>query len=438
MYASASPRLVAAAVSIVIACAGAARAQSPTGSDAQTQPHDMSHMNMSDEHETMAVPASRQGSGTSWLPDDTPMYAVHDELGDWMVMTHGNAFLQYFNESGDRGRDQLGSVNWLMVMAERPAGGGRLSLRGMGSLEPWTIAGCGYPDLLASGEICNGESIHDRQHPHDLFMELAATYDRPLGRSLRWQVYGGPVGEPALGPSAFAHRVSAMPNPLAPITHHWFDATHISFGVATGGVYSRRWKAEASIFNGREPDEHRKNFDLGALDSWSARLSIAPAKAWTLQVSGGHLTEAEEGHDGAPRTDVDRVTASATYHLMATGGNIWATMIGWGRNAEPGREATNALIAESSLTLDDRDSWFGRLELSQKSGHDLSIEPDDVFTVAKLQGGYTRYLAPWNGWKPGVGAALSISIVPESLTSAYGGRVNPGFAVYLTIRPRVM
>lgn len=388
----------------------------------------------------VAVPAfgQSQGSGTSWLPEDTPMYAVHTDVGDWMLMTHGNAFLQYFTEGGDRGTDQIGSVNWLMVMAERKAGGGRLALRGMGSAEPWTVRGCGYPDLLASGELCAGETIHDQQHPHDLFMEIAAEYNHPLTRGLRWQVYGGPAGEPALGPAAFAHRISAMPNPIAPITHHWLDATHISFGVLTGGVYGSNWKAETSVFNGREPDEHRKGFDFGALDSWSGRLSFAPTRALTMQISAGRLKEAESGHDGGPRTDVDRMTASAIYHVMSGAGNIWATMIGWGRNAEPNRQATNAFIAESSLTFDDTNSWFGRFELSQKSGHDLALDLDDVFTVAKLQGGYTRYFAARDKWRPGVGAGVTFSIVPAALKSAYGGRVTPGFAVFATIRPAAM
>jgi hypothetical protein len=159
-------------------------------------------------------------------------------------------------------------------MADRKAGSGHFGLRGMISLEPFTIAGCGYPNLLASGEVCEGEAIHDRQHPHDLFMELAATYDRPLGGDAHLQLYGGPFGEPALGPVAFPHRISAMPNPVAPITHHWLDATHITYGVVTGGVYGKRWKAEASVFNGREPDETRTNFDFAAMDSYRRDGSI--------------------------------------------------------------------------------------------------------------------------------------------------------------------
>ena len=378
---------------------------------------------------------ARDGSGTSWLPDETPMYAFHGQANGWTLMGHGNVFLQYLHESGVRGSSQTGGINWLMGMASRPAGNGRFMARGMASAEPWTIRGCGYPDLLASGEVCKGAAIHDRQHPHDLFLELAAGYDRPLAQGVRLQLYAAPVGEPALGPVAFMHRLSGMPNPIAPITHHWFDATHIAYGVVTGGLYGGRWKAETSLFNGREPDEKRANFDFAALDSWSARVSLIPAKRWSLQVSGGHLTAAEAGHAGGPRVDVNRVTASAIYHRTLGDAGVWADTIGWGRNAEAGGEATNALLVETSLTLRDRDVWFGRLEWSQKTSHDLDLAVDDVFEVGKLQGGYTRYLAGWKGMKPGVGAALSAGIVPGELEAAYGRRVNAGAGVFVTLRP---
>ena len=398
--------------------------------------HDMQHMQMGANQ--MFMPPAREGSGTSWLPDESPMYAVHRQAGSWTLMSHGNGFLQYLHESGDRGADQVGSINWIMGMADRTIGDGHLGLRAMVSLEPLTIRGCGYPDLLASGEVCKGEAIHDRQHPHDLFMELAATYDRPLTANLRWQVYGGPVGEPALGPTAFPHRISAMVSPLAPITHHWLDATHITFGVITGGIYGDRWKAEGSVLNGREPDEHRADFDFGALDSWSGRAWFLPTARWALQMSAGHLTEAEAGHNGGRRIDVDRLTASATYHRKLDATGIWATTVGWGRNKEPEASGTNALMAETNLTLGERDAWFGRFEWAQKSGDDLDLESHDDFALAKFEGGYTRYLNAWNGLKPGAGIGLSAGVVPQSLVASYGRRLNVGVAVYLTLRPSDM
>jgi YHS domain-containing protein len=387
---------------------------------------------------------ARDGSGTSWLPDSSPMYMLHRQNGPWMLMAHENAFLQYLHESGKRGAHQTGSINWLMGMAERPAGPGRVALRGMVSLEPFTIRGCGYPDLLASGELCDGEEIHDRQHPHDLFMEISAAYDAPLAGNTRWQLFGGPAAEPALGPVAYPHRVSAMPNPIAPITHHWFDSTHVSFGVITGGVYGRRWKVETSAFNGREPDENRKDIDFGALDSVSGRVWVLPRANVALQFSAGRLKDAEAGERLEPRRDVKKVTASATYN-RAVGGNVWATTVGWGRNSELNR-ATYAVLAESVVTRGDRDTWFGRLEIGTKTAHDLDIPSPlaciacidpRTFTVTKLQGGYTRYLTA-GGFKPGVGVVLSTGLVPESLRGVYGSTVNPGFGVYLTLRPAMI
>ena len=423
---------------VVVSSAGVslARAQAvaPTNTEEQHQHGAMPPA----ADETPPPDMAREGSGTAWLPDMTPMYAIHGQRGAWQLMLHENAFMQYLRESGDRGDDQVGSINWLMGMAQRPAGSGRVLLRGMFSAEPWTIRGCGYPDLLASGEQCKGAQIHDRQHPHDLTMEIAAAYDAPLTHAVRWQVYGGPVGEPALGPVAYPHRISAMPNPLAPIAHHWLDSTHITFGVVTGAVYGQRWKAEGSVFNGREPDEERTDFDFGALDSVSGRVWFLPTPQIALQVSAGKLTEAEGSEHGGPRIDVARVNASATYHAMRGDEGLWATTVAWGRNEEAGH-GSNALLVETNLTLRDRDSWFGRFEAVSKTAHDLAVaESDDAFTVAKFQGGYTRYFDAWRGFRPGIGAAFSAGIVPERLEPAYGSRVNVGFGIFLTLRPAAM
>lgn len=384
-----------------------------------------------------ATSATREGSGTAWLPDVSPMYAIHRQRGAWELMAHGNGFVQFLSDAGDRGNDQFGSINWVMGMADRTIGRGRFGLRGMLSLEPGTIRGCGYPDLLATGERCVGDLIHDRQHQHDLFMEIAAQYNRPLAGSMRWQVYGGPAGEPALGPVAYPHRISAMPNLLAPIAHHWLDSTHISFGVVSTGIYGDRWKAEASVFNGREPDEERTDFDLAALDSVSGRVWFLPTANVAMQVSAGQLTEAEPSEEGGPGIDVTRMTASATYHRAFREGSIWASTVAWGRNSELDH-ASNALLLETNLTFDERDTWFGRFEVVGKSAHDLDVPGEEIFTVAKLQGGYTRYLNSWNGLKPGLGVTASAGFVPASLKPVYGSRVNAGFGVFVALRPAAM
>jgi hypothetical protein len=382
--------------------------------------------------------STRDASGTAWLPDVTPMYGFHGQLASWELMLHGNLFLQLLHEHAPehRGATQAGSINWVMPMARREIGAARVGLRAMMSLEPWTISGCGYPNLLATGEVCDRDTIHDKQHPHDLFMELAAEFDRPLVGMVRWQAYGGPVGEPALGPPAFPHRISAFPNPLSPIGHHWLDSTHISYGVITAGVYDTRWKVEGSVFNGREPDERRYDFDLAALDSFAGRVWFLPAPSVALQVSVGYLNEAEPSHVGGPPVDVDRLTTSAAYHRPFGTGNFWATTLAWGANREAGK-ITSAVLAESAVSFSGGNTWFGRIEVNGKPADDLHIhEFRQVFTVGKLQGGYTRYFAPVRGLTPGIGATVSAALVPEALRPRYGG-VGTGIGVFVTLRPPV-
>jgi hypothetical protein len=377
----------------------------------------------------------RYGSGTSWLPDESPMSGAMRQAGPWMLMLHGSAFLDYVRTSGTRGDHEVGSANWFMGMAERDLGGGRLTLRGMMSLDPLTVGKCGYPDLLQSGELCNGAVLHDDQHPHNLFMEVAADYRRALTKAVAIEVYGAPVGEPALGPVAFPHRPSAMSNLIAPISHHWLDSTHVSFGVVTGALYGHRWKAESSVFNGREPDDRRYGFEFAALDSYSGRLWFLPSSEWAVQVSAGHLKDAEARPDGT-RDTVTRLTASATYHRLVNN-RLWATTVAWGHNRESG-VPTSAFLAETSAETSPRDLWFGRLEVVGKTATDLALPfpAGQVFTTSKADVGYTRWLAKGHGLETGVGGSVGVSLVPATLTSFYGGRSPIELTVFLTLRPQ--
>jgi hypothetical protein len=429
----------AVAVAWLATFGASAAAQAPAGGQAH---HDRAAM-------SSPLFPSREASGTSLLPDQTPMHAVMRRLGGWDVMLHGHLFGQVLYEPGEQHRTggfsshQVSSVNWLMAMMRRRAGPGRLGLRAMASAEPWTVGDCGFINRLANGEMCRGDTIHDRQHPHDLLMELAADYDRPLRGSLRWQVYAGLAGEPALGPAAFPHRLSAALNPAAPIAHHWLDSSHVTFGLITTGVYQPRWKAELSVFNGREPDDRRADIDLGRLDSFSSRLTLMPGARLALQISGAHLHAAEAEFPPAPRSDVERVTASATYHRVSAT-RVWATTIAYGMNA--GREVlpdstvhlmTHALLLESDLSIQERHTWFGRVEIVGKPGHDLHVHeaPAEVFGVGKAQVGYVRSFAARRGLVPGIGGTASVSIVPRTLAPRYAGRMAPGFGVFLTLRP---
>jgi hypothetical protein len=400
----------------------------------------MAGMDMTMAERPLGIGEERDGSGTSWLPDATPMYAVHLTEGSWTVMIHGNGFVQYIREGSDRGDRQFGSVNWVMGMASRSTRGGILSLRSMFSIEPLTVGRCGYPDLLATGELCHGVRLHDRQHPHDLFMELAARYQHEITKSVAYEVYGGPAGEPALGPTAFPHRVSAIANPLSPVSHHWLDSSHISFGVLTGGVYGHTWKVEGSLFNGREPDDARYDFDFGALESYSGRVWYLPNESWALQVSAGHLAQAEGDPTGA-RHDVNRVTASATYHRRMEGSAVWATTAGWGRNSNPTEPSTFALLLETNLTTAERHVLFARAEFNRKTASDLALPrlpPDDLFDVEKVQGGYEYELRPVRGVVPAVGGSVWVSFVPGSLRPFYGGTRATGVAVFFNLHAAPM
>jgi hypothetical protein len=430
-------RVSAVVVSLLVA--GSSYAQS--GPSGQAGGMQMPMPMASDQQQMPAMPENpldidhvRDGSGTSWLPDASPMLGVMTRKGPWMLMLHGNAFVQFIKTGSDRGDDQFGSINWIMGMAQRALGGGQIQFRTMLSAEPLTVRRCGYPTLVQSGESCRGVVLHDRQHPHDVFMEVAADYRQALNESIGFELYGGPAGEPALGPTAFPHRLSAMPNPVAPISHHWLDSTHVSFGVVTGGVYGKTWKAEASAFNGREPDDDRNDINVARLDSYAGRLSFLPTPNMSLQVSVGHLKDAEVRADG-PAEDVNRVTASLTYHRLVNE-RLWATTVAWGRNREE-QHATPAFAIETAADVSPNNVVYARAEVIDKTAAELVLPrpEDETYTIAKLQAGYTRWLWRGHGLQTGVGGSVGLSLLPSALEPFYGSRRAGEFSVFFTIRP---
>src|SRR6266852_3611254 len=402
--------------------------------------HAQMHMqhSMKMDERPLGIPESRMGSGTSWLPDTSPTHAAHVMLGEWTLMLHGKGFVQYDWQQGSRGGNQLGVTNWVMAAASRSLGAGRLELRGMFSAEPWTIGARGYPLLLQSGESYRGAPLHDRQHPHDFFMELAALYERPVARNLALSFYVAAVGEPAVGPVAFPHRPSAADDPLAPISHHWQDGTHITFGVVTAGVFARNAKLEASWFNGREADENRTNFDYTGrrLDSYSARLTVNPGPRWSLSTWYAYLKSPEGLH---PDESLHRIGAAAlTTRPVGTGGT-WSSALIWGANAQigTGRLASSVLL-ESTLDLDGTNSLFGRVEYVRKSAEELvipSVPPTTQYDVGALALGYLRTVGTVAGLAAGVGVRGSVNFVPSSLNVVYGSRTPAGVAIYLRLQP---
>ena len=410
----------------------------------QTQGHQMHDSTASQRTEVprngspLGISMDRMGSGTTWIPDAAALPSRHMTSGSWEIMLHGFGFVQYESQSGLRGDSQFGSLNWGMLMVSRSLSGGRLQARTMLSLDPATVGGRGYPLLFQSGESFQGEPLHDRQHPHDFWMELGVLYERPITRSLGLALYAAPSGEPALGPVAFMHRPSAMDNLFAPLSHHWQDATHISFGVLTAGVFGRAWKLEGSWFNGREPDDRRWNFDRIRLDSWSGRLTVNPNRHWSVSAGYGYLKSPEVLE---PEHSLRRFTASVLHGTPIGKAGQWATAVVWGANKVVGRPGvSHAILAESEAILDRSNTVFGRAEYLQKSAEELVLEPPGAdperrFGIATLSLGYIRELGRLRGLTLGLGVMGTLNRVPEDLGAEYGSRSPVGAALFIRIRP---
>ena len=383
----------------------------------------------------LGIPHTRLGSGTSWQPQASPHYGWHFVRGSWTLMVHGIAYVQYDRQLGTRGDDQLGSINWGMLMAMHSLWGGMLHLHGMLSAEPATIGSHGYPLLLQSGESYHGEQLHDRQHPHDLFMEIAALYEHPVARNLALSLYVAPVGEPAIGPVAFPHRPSAASDPLAPLGHHWQDATHITFGVLTLGMFSRTWKVEGSIFNGREPDEHRTDIEVRKLDSYAARVFYNPDANWSYSVSTAYLASPEVLH---PEESLHRYAASIMHTRLLGARGEWSSSLIYGANAVSGAPLANSALVETDVSLDGVNIFFGRAELVQKSAQDLAVADQSEtrrYDLGALTLGYSREIVREHGLTLGASILGTLDVVPPRLEGAYGTRYPKGYAIFLRLRP---
>ena len=389
----------------------------------------------------LGVSMDRMGSGTTWVPDAAPIPSLYFSApGNWDVTGHGFAFLQYDKQGGDRGASQFGSLNWMMLMASHTLAGGRFQARTMLSLDAITVTPRGYPLLLQSGEAFDGAPLHDRQHPHDLFMELSALYEKPVTKSVGVMLYAAPSGEPALGPVAFMHRPSAMDIPTAPITHHWSDATHISFGVLSAGLFTHTLKLEASVFNGREPDQYRFNFDPIKLDSYSGRATFNPSMEWSFSAGYGFLKSPEALK---PDESTHRVTASALHGTTLGANGQWASSVIYGANKYSTRPGlSHSLLVESEAVMDTHNTVFGRAEFVQKSAEDLSLDlspfnfaTDRSFNVSELSLGYIRDFARFGRGTLGLGAMGAVNVVPSALEPAYGSRTPLGLFVFLRARP---
>lgn len=395
---------------------------------------------------SLSLPMNRNGSGTGWQPDATPMYAYMAHGSKWNYMVHGSVFLRYtaqnFTNEKSKGASSSVSVpNWVMGMAQRQVGeNGLLSVRSMVSLDRIFDGGRGYPLLYQSGETWEGKPLVDRQHPHDLVSELSVAYTQRFGSKVDATLYAGYPGEPALGPVAFMHRMSAFNNPDATLGHHWQDATHITFGVVTAGIRYGKFKVEASRFTGREPDENRFDFDRPRFDSQSYRLLFNPSANWALQVSKGFIKSPETTH---PDDDVRRTTASVQNSVSLTSPTRWvSTSLVWGLNDRGNDHRDHSALLESNVQL-DKLALYGRYEWVQKTTEELFVEEpegfdhDAVFPVSGFTLGVNYQIAQFANTLVQVGGQATVYKQNAALEPFYGKNPVSG-QVYLRLTPGLM
>ncbi|GEP98535.1 hypothetical protein CCY01nite_47950 [Chitinophaga cymbidii] len=371
------------------------------------------------------------------------MYGYMFHSKKWMYMVHGNLFLRYTDQDvgnkGSRGDEKFDAPNWFMMMAQRKVGRkGLFHYNVMISLDRITEGGSGYPLLFQSGESWEGQPLVDRQHPHDLFSELSVSYSYAFSKKVDAFAYFGYPGEPAIGSVAFMHRPSALSYPDAPISHHWNDGTHITFGVATLGVRLDKFKVEGSLFTGREPDENRYNFDKMRFDSWSGRLSFNPSPNWAFQASQGFIKSPELLH---PDEDVNRTTASAIFSLPMRNDNWLNVTTLWGLNKTAGHEGENAFLLEGALRL-MKTEVFTRYEWVQKAVEELNLDPAKygeatLFPVNSISAGATYDLLNFQKTRLALGGQFSVFFNSNALHELYGK--NPiALQVYLRLYPGLM
>lgn len=415
------------------------------------------------------------GSGTSWLPGSSPIHAngFHGRAGGWNLMFHGETWIratgQNLNHSGkwrpkgdaslrqslypdlERGGAAIDAPNWAMLSADRSLIGSerggkhdgddygkgngneagdrdRLQFRAMLSFDPWTEGRDGHPLLLQTGE-----GLVDRQHAHDLFMELSVQYRIRTWEGQHAFVYFGLPGEPALGPAAFMHRISSHDNPDVPLGHHSQDAAHITEGVATVGYIVGRLKLDGSLFRGREPDADRLDIEAPSFDSYSLRLTANSGRALSLQASAGMLRNSHE-----PGSRTLRGSASASHNLETADGGNWATTVlyGFNRHLKGSHEGTSHSAALETARGFRRLKVWGRWESLQRMGGELDVpvsHHESIWVHAMTAGGGAGLGHAW-GMEVFLGAQGTVHFL-DGVLDPYYGSVPLSAQAFLRLRP---
>ncbi len=362
------------------------------------------------EHANLDTPQPHQAHGVDSSAPRT-----------WSVAWDGVLFGTFNNQGGYRGETDFRSQNWLMAAATHPLGPGTLGFNGMFTIEPLTAPGRGYSEIFQVGEAYQGLPITDHQHPHDLFMQLSASWSVPLGSRSRLTLAVAPVGEPALGPVAFMHRASRSEALIAPLSHHIFDSTHVASSVILGRVDLGMVSVEGSVFHGREPDEHHYNLEFGAPDSWAARVWLRPRPGWLIQASHGFLEEPEELEPGDQR----RTNVSASWSRHRKNG-FTAITVAAGRNQRQ-YSLLRSVLVEGTHRF-GRSSVFGHFESTEVETEILLLpqivhvpHPGELVDVVHaFTIGAVRDLATMGGAALGLGGNVTFYGVPRLLRNTHG------------------
>lgn len=379
------------------------------------------------------LPRSRFGSGTTWLPDESPLYGSVPHIGKWGFMFTGNLFTGYDWFNSARGWRRFVGRNTLNMMVFRTFGKSELSARAAISFEPLTIGDRGYPLIAQTGQEQGGKPLHDRQYALDFFRELALTYTWEVSKNWAGTLYWALAGEPALGPVNFTQRISASADPMAPLVFQVQESSHASFGVLTVGAFTRKLKVEASWFNGRVPGSARYGLYIRKPDSYSLRVNYNPQPRWSLQTSYGFF---ERPVPSEPERSDHRLSASGTYTYWYAQDAGLATTLSIGERVTTKGATAASLMGEGYWNIDGHNAVFGRIELTQRTGFELALmNPSyDTYAVGTLAAGYVYYFGPFVSFAPGIGARASITPLAEELQPYYGTRLPVGVMVFGQLR----
>lgn len=338
---------------------------------------------------------------------------------NWQWSVESNVFVGYNKQLRKfTDFDAVESQNWIMATAARVAGPWTTVVVAGGTLEPFTLADLGSPQVFQTGETFQNAPLIDYQHPHDLAMHLGADVMRAVGPA-RITLGAALVGGPPIGPTAFMHRASAIENPQVPLSHHQLDATHITHGVARGIVEWRGARLEGATFRGREPDEQRTDLDLGRLDSQAVRIGYTRG-SWDAQVSAAWLTRPER----LSTYDAERRTASLSY-LRGGGDQTVAVTVAAGQNREA-HGNLEAYLAEAVVRPSRGWAAYTRVEWLDKDILDAGFHPVGVghshrqSRVGAFTLGGVKDLVTGAFGRLGVGADVTTYRVPANLQDSYG------------------